>query len=34
MPVRVELLIQTPNEMFERTTGVEDSGLEPEDPNK
>ena len=36
MPVRVYLLKHTANEMFERTTctGEQDSGLEPEDPNK
>ena len=34
MPVRVYLLKHTPNETLERTTGEQDSGLEPEDPNK
>ena len=34
MPVRVYLLKHTANEMLERTTGEQDSGLEPEDPNK
>jgi len=34
MPVRVYLLKHTVNETLERTTGEQDSGLEPEDPNK
>ena len=34
MPVRVYLLKHTANETLERTTGEQDSGLEPEDPNK
>jgi len=34
MPVRVYPLKHTSNEMLERTTGEQDSGLEPEDPNK
>ena len=34
MPVRVYLLKRTANETLERTTGKQDSGLEPEDPNK
>ena len=34
MPVRVYLFKHTPNETLERTTGEQDSGLEPEDPNK
>ena len=34
MPVRIYLLKHTANEMLERTTGEQDSGLEPEDPNK
>ena len=34
MPVRVYLLKHTANEMLERTSGKQDSGLKPEDPNK
>ena len=34
MPVRVYLLKHTANETLERTTGEQDSGLEPEHPNK
>jgi len=34
MPVRVYLFKHTTNEMLERTTGEQYSGLEPEDPNK
>ena len=35
MPVRVYLFINhTANEMLERTTGEQYSGLEPKDPNK
>ena len=34
MPVRVYLFKHTANETLERTTGEQDSGLEPEDPNK
>ena len=34
MLVRVYLLKQIANEMLERTTGVQDSGLDPEDANK
>ena len=34
MPVRVYLLKHTANETLERTTGEQDSGLEPQDPNK
>ena len=34
MPVRVYLLKQIANEMLERTTGKQDSVLEPEDANK
>jgi len=34
MPVRVYLLKHTANETLEKTTGEQDSGLEPEDPNK
>jgi len=34
MPDRVYLLKHTANELLERTTGKQDSGLEPEDPNK
>ena len=34
MPVRVYLLKGTANETLERTTGEQDLGLEPEDPNK
>ena len=34
MPVRVYLFKQTANEMLERTTGEQDSDLEPEHPNK
>jgi len=34
MPVRVYLLKHTANEILERTTGEQESGLEPEDPNK
>ena len=34
MPVRVNLLKHTANETLERTTGEQDSGLEPKDPNK
>jgi len=34
MPVRVYLFKHTANEMLERTTGEQDSSLEPEDPNK
>jgi len=34
MPVRVYLLKHTANEMLQRTTGEQDSGLEPQDPNK
>jgi len=34
MPVRVYLFKHTVNEMLERTTGEQDSGLGPKDPNK
>jgi len=34
MPVRVYLFKHTANEMLERTTGEQDLGLEPKDPNK
>jgi len=34
MPVRVYLLKHTANEILERTTDEQDSGLQPEDPNK
>jgi len=34
MPVRVYLFKHTANEMLEKTTREQDSGLEPEDPNK
>ena len=34
MPVRIYLLKHTGNETLERTTGEQDSGLEPEDLNK
>ena len=34
IPVRVYLLKHTANETLQRTTGEQDSGLEPEDPNK
>ena len=35
MPVRVKLLKQSANnETLERTTGEQDSGIEPEDANK
>ena len=35
MPVRVyQLKLHTANETLERTTGEQDLGLEPEDPNK
>ena len=34
MSVRVYLLKYTANEMLERTTSEQDSGLEPKDPNK
>ena len=34
MPVRVYLFKHTANETLERTTGEQDSGLEPEDSNK
>ena len=34
MSFRVYLLKHTANETLERTTGEQDSGLEPEDPNK
>jgi len=34
MPVRVYLFKHTANETLERPTGEQDSGLEPEDPNK
>jgi len=34
MPVRVYLFKKIANEMLERTTGGQDSGLEPEDANK
>jgi len=34
MPFRIYLLKHTANKTLERTTGEQDSGLEPEDPNK
>jgi len=34
MPVRVKQLKQSANEMLERTTGKQNSGLESEDANK
>jgi len=34
MPVRVYVLKHNANETLEKTTGEQDSGLEPEDPNK
>ena len=34
MPVRVYLFKHTANEMLERTTGEQYSGLQPKDPNK
>ena len=34
MPARVYLLKHTANEKLERTTGEQDSVLQPEDPNK
>ena len=34
MPFRVYLFKHNANEMLERTTDEQDSGLEPEDPNK
>jgi len=34
MPVRVYLFKHTASETLERTTGKQDSGLQPDDPNK
>jgi len=34
MPLRVYLRKHIANETLQRTTGEQDSGLEPEDPNK